>query len=263
MASALAIPRLLDYQDEAYARRYLERLRPVLAWPRLASIVARHLAVWMTYEDAIRVAQAKTRASRFARIRAESRAGQGEIEVTDYLKPDLDEIWGVLPRRLVASFARWAQRRWPHGRPTLGQHVCTTTITGFLRVWMLTWLRPLRPISWRAHEEHERMERWLGGVSATATRDESLACEIASLAQLVKGYGDVRRRLLGVFDVALATSLRAADADPSFAAALASRLRALVLEGPDGESRAEALATAARERLDAGDVAGARALLSA
>jgi indolepyruvate ferredoxin oxidoreductase, beta subunit len=259
----LAIPRLLDYQDEAYARRYLERLRPVLAWPRLASIVARHLAVWMTYEDAIRVAQAKTRASRFARIRAESRAGQGEIEVTDYLKPDLDEIWGVLPRRLVASFARWAQRRWPHGRPTLGQHVRTTTITGFLRVWMLTWLRPLRPISWRAHEEHGRMERWLGGVSAAATRDENLACEIASLAQLVKGYGDVRRRLLGVFDLALATSLRAADADPSFGAALASRLRALVLEGPDGESRAEALATAARERLDAGDVAGAGTLLSA
>jgi len=107
------------------------------------------------------------------------------------------------------------------------------------------------------------MERWLGGVSAMAMRDERLACEIASLAQLVKGYGDVRRRLLGVFDLALATSLRAADADRSFAAALASRLRALVLEGPDGESRAEALATAARERLDAGDMAGARALLSA
>jgi hypothetical protein len=36
-----------------------------------------------------------------------------------------------------------------------------------------------------------------------------------------------------------------------------------VLEGPDGESRAEALATALRARLDAGDLAGARALLAA
>ena len=54
------------------------------------------------------------------------------------------------PRRLVAPFARWALRRWPHGRPTLGQHARTTTVTGFLRVWMLTWLRPLRPVSWRA-----------------------------------------------------------------------------------------------------------------
>jgi indolepyruvate ferredoxin oxidoreductase beta subunit len=259
---SLAIPRLVDYQDETYARRYLERVRPFLGWPRLAPLVARHLAVWMTYEDAIRVAQAKTRASRFARIRAETRAGESEIEVTDYLKPDLDEIWGVLPHRLVAPFARWAQRRWPHGRPTLGQHVRTTTITGFLRVWWLTWLRPLRPLSWRAHEEHARMERWLAAVGAAAERDETLACEVARLAQLVKGYGDVRRRLLDIFDVALTLVLRGAEADAPFATALASRLRLLVLEGPDGESRAEALATALRERLEAHDMAGARALLS-
>ena len=259
---ALAIPRLVDYQDAAYARRYLDRLRPFVGRPRLAAVVARHLALWMTYEDAIRVAQAKTRASRFARIRAETRAGDAEIEVTDYLKPDLDEIWGVLPRRLVAPFARWAVRRWPHGRPTLGQHVRTTTVTGFLRVWMLTWLKPLRPISWRAHEEHGRMDRWLDGVRQAAARDESLACEVARLAQLVKGYGDVRRRLLAVFDAALAVSLRAGDADAGAATALATRLRALVLEGPDGESRAEALAAAVRGRLEAGDVAGARALLT-
>ncbi len=258
----LGIPRLIDYQDEAYARCYLERLRPLLDRPPVALLVARHLAVWMTYEDAIRVAQAKTRASRFARIRAETRAAEGEIQVIDYLKPDLDEIWGVLPYRLVAPFARWAQRRWPHGRPTLGQHVRTTTVAGFLRVRMLTWLRPLRPISWRAREEHERMERWLAGVRAAAGRDDALGCEVARLAQLVKGYGDVRRRLLGVFDAALATALRAAEADPAFAAALASRLRMLVLEGPEGEARAEALAAAVRARLEADDLPGARALVT-
>ncbi|HEX3178627.1 MAG TPA: indolepyruvate oxidoreductase subunit beta family protein [Methylomirabilota bacterium] len=256
-----AIPRLLDYQDAAYARRYLERLRPFLEQPAVAAVVARHLALWMTYEDAIRVAQAKTRASRFARIRAEARAGDAEIEVIDYLKPDLDEIWGVLPHRLVAPFARWAQRRWPHGRPTLGQHVRTTTVTGFLRVWLLTRLKPLRPVSWRAHEEHARMERWLLGVRRSCARDGELASEVARLAQLVKGYGDVRRRLVAVFDVALSVVLEAAAApgEPRFAASLAARLRTLVLEGPDGEARAEALARAVHERLAAGDVAGARA----
>jgi indolepyruvate ferredoxin oxidoreductase beta subunit len=259
----LAIPRLIDYQNEAYARRYLERLRPFSERPRVAALVARHLAVWMTYEDAIRVAQAKTRASRFARIRAEARAGDGEIVVTDYLKPDLDEIWGVLPYRLVAPFARWAQRRWPHGRPTLGQHVRTTTVTGFLRVWMLTWLRPLRPVSWRAHEEHDRMERWLSAVHTAAARSEPLACEVARLAQLVKGYGDVRRRLVGVFDAALTIVMQAAPADESLAAALASRLRTLVLEGPEGESRAESLAAEVGRRLEGSDLAGARGLLSA
>lgn len=56
------------------------------------------------------------------------------------------------------------------------------------------------------------MARWLDGVRRGAARDESLACEVARLAQLVKGYGDVRRRLVAVFDAALAVSLRAADA---------------------------------------------------
>jgi len=94
------------------------------------------------------------------------------IEVTDYLKPDLDEIWGILPHRLVAPFARWAERRWPHGRPTLGQHVRTTTVSGYLRVWLLARLRALRPVSWRAHVEHGRIDRWLAAVAGALARDE-------------------------------------------------------------------------------------------
>ena len=136
--------------------------------PALAEIVARQLAVWMTYEDAIRVADLKTRASRFERIRREARVKDGEVEVTDFLKPDLDEIYGVLPYRLVAPFARWAERRWPRGRPTVGQRVKTTTILGFLRLWLLARLRPLRPVSYRAQWEHERMERWLTAVRRCA-----------------------------------------------------------------------------------------------
>jgi indolepyruvate ferredoxin oxidoreductase beta subunit len=55
---AQAIARLVDYQDRRYAVRYLERLTPFARDPELARVVARHLAVWMTYEDAIRVATA-------------------------------------------------------------------------------------------------------------------------------------------------------------------------------------------------------------
>src|SRR5262249_39933873 len=150
-----ALPRLVDYQDVRYARRYLSRLRPFVEHEGVGAVVARHLATWMTYEDAIRVAQAKTRAARFERIRAEARAGDAVIEVTDYLKPDLDELWGILPHRLVAPFARWAYRRWPHGRPTLGQHVRTTTVIGYVRIWLLARLRVLRPVSWRARVEDE------------------------------------------------------------------------------------------------------------
>jgi indolepyruvate ferredoxin oxidoreductase, beta subunit len=245
-----AIARLIDYQDRSYAERYLERLRPFARGRdfELARIVARYLAVWMTYEDAVRVAQLKTRASRFERIRRDTGVGAGEIVVTDFLKPDLDEIYGVLPYRLVAPFARWAERRWPHGRPTLGQHVKTTTVSGFLRVWMLTWLRPLRPISFRAHEEHARIDRWLTALARCAAWDGALACEVARAAQLVKGYGDIRRRMAGHFDRLLEAVMRTAERDAAnggkFDASreLAAQYRALVLQGPESETAAAALA---------------------
>jgi indolepyruvate ferredoxin oxidoreductase beta subunit len=246
---SVALERLVDYQDRKYAQQYLERLRPIVdvGSPELGRIVARHLATWMTYEDAVRVAQLKTRAARFERIRKDKGVGRGEIVVTDFLKPDLDEIYGVLPYRLVAPFARWAERRWPHGRPTLGQHVKTTTVSGFLRVWMLTWLRPLRPISYRARDEQARIDRWLAAVARCARWDDALACEVARAAQLVKGYGDVRRRMTAHFDRLLEAVLRTAERESragSFEASrsLAGRYRTLVLQGPDSEAAAIALA---------------------
>jgi len=263
-----ALPRLIDYQNMRYARRYLARLHPFVERETVGAIVARHLATWMTYEDAIRVAQAKTRATRFARIRGEARAGDGTVvEVTDYLKPDLDEIWGILPHRLVAPFARWAQRRWPHGRPTLGQHVRTTTVTGYLRIWLLARLRVLRPMSWRARVEDERIDRWLAGVERALAWDEALAREIAHLARLVKGYGDVRRRLASLFDTGLALALQVGETETrrgrgaTIATALIERFRRDVLDGPDGELRAAALATTASARAAAGDTDGLRALV--
>lgn len=264
-----AVARLVDYQDRAYAERYLERLRPFTGGGgELARVVARSLAVWMTYEDAIRVAQYKTRWSRFERIRREKGAERGEIVVTDFLKPDLDEIWGVLPYRLVAPFARWAERRWPHGRPALAQHVKTTTVLGYLRVWLLTLLRPLRPISYRAREEQARIERWLAAVRRGAAWDGDLALEVARAAQLVKGYGDTRRRMAAHLDRLLAGVMRAAELEAAARAgfeasrALAARYRILVLQGPDTEPRAVSLAAEVLDRLGAADRRGALAALA-
>ena len=222
----------------------------------------------MTYEDAIRVAQLKTRPSRFERIRREKGAQRGEIVVTDFLKPDLDEIYGILPDRLVAPFARWAERRWPYGRPAFGQEVKTTTVLGYLRVWLLTLLRPLRPISYRARHEHARMDRWLAALARCAGWDKALALEVARGAQLVKGYGDVRRRMTAHFDRLLAGVMRAAEWEAAnrggFEASreLAARYRALVLQGPDAEARAAALADRVLARLAAADRSGALASLA-
>ncbi|MBI3635649.1 MAG: hypothetical protein HY216_05440, partial [Candidatus Rokubacteria bacterium] len=265
-----ALARLIDYQDEKYAALYLERLAPFVRpdiEPELPRLVARHLAVWMTYEDAIRVADLKTRAGRFERIRAEARVPGGEIVITDYLRPDLDEIYGILPYRLVARFARWAERRWPHGRPTLAQHVRTTTILGFLRLWLLARCRWLRPRSYRAQREHERMERWLRAMERSLGWDGALAIEIARAAQMVKGYGEVRRRMCGLFDTLLEAvlpmaALEALGRDGVLVATrLAARYRGLVLQGPSAEARARALTADVLARLERGDRAGALAAL--
>jgi indolepyruvate ferredoxin oxidoreductase, beta subunit len=253
-----ALVRLVDYQDERYAGRFLDRIGPFLtpgSDAELAGLVIKHLAVWMTYEDAIRVADLKTRAGRLARIRQTARAGDAEVIVTDYLKPDLDEIYGILPARLVGPFARWAERRWPHGRPTLGQHVKTTSVLGFLRLWLLARCRFLRPYSYRGWREHERMERWLGAIRQARELDVALARELARTGQFIKGYGEVRRRLSDLFDHLLARVLEAAAlearAGQGIAAAtrLAATYRGLVLQGPEQEPRAVALADEVVARL--------------
>jgi indolepyruvate ferredoxin oxidoreductase beta subunit len=198
-----AAARLIDYQDAGYAARFLGRVRFVRARDtetRLTERFARRLAVWMSYEDAIRVADLKTRRSRFERIRRDHGAANGQVlVVTDYLKPDLDEIYGILPAAIGGPIARWAERRWPDGRPTITQHVKTTAVLGYARVWALGRLRWLRPSSLRAQREFALIDRWQQAVIDAAALDYDLACEVADIATVVRGYGEVRRRLSGAF----------------------------------------------------------------
>src|SRR5256886_6328992 len=52
----------------------------------------------------------------------------------------------------------------------------------------------------RSRHEHARMDRWLAALARCAGWDKALALEVARGAQLVKGYGDVRRRMTAHFD---------------------------------------------------------------
>ena len=198
-----ATARLIDYQDVGYAERFLERVGRVRAGDsgtRLTERFARRLAVWMSYEDAIRVADLKTRRSRFERIRREHGADDGQVlRVTDYLKPDLDEIYGIFPASIGRPIARWCETRWPEGRPTLAQHVRTTSVLGYARVWALGRLRFLRPASLRAQREFALIDRWQQAVLDSLALDYDLACEVADMATVVRGYGEVRRRLSSAF----------------------------------------------------------------
>ena len=264
---AEALYRLIDYQDAAYARQYLEGLERVrqveervggAVSDRLTEIVARSLAVWMTYEDAIRVAQFKIRPERFARIAREAGASPDQaVTVTEYLKPDIEEILGVLPKALVGRLARWAGRRWPgEDKPTLGQTIESTSFPGFLRLWLVTRLRPLRPISVRFAHEHAGISEYLHAVERYAGLDLDLGCAVARLAQVVKGYGNVRRRTLRQFAQVLreiVAPLAEAEIHQRngfrVTREAAERARTLLLAQPDGLDPALAAVPPLLERL--------------
>jgi indolepyruvate ferredoxin oxidoreductase beta subunit len=240
----LADARLRDYQGDAYARLYRQRLEPFIEGDaKVAATVARHLATWMTYEDIIRVADLKTRRSRFERVRKEVGAKPGEpVVVIDFLKPGVEEFASVLPHFLGKRLVAWAERRGKLDAYNVGMHIRTSGLPGYLLVRSLAWLRPLRPASYRYREEQALIERWLGCVAAAAKRDAALAWEVAECARLIKGYGETHRRGKGNF-LAIADAL--IDNPPTASAAEQAqairKAREAALADPEGKALGSAL----------------------
>ena len=137
--AALGLSRVTEYQDAAYGRLYLDRLRRVRdaeqaatgrdasrtdgAGPGATREAARWLALWMAYDDIARVADLKSRASRHARVRREARAGDNDLlRFYDHFKPGLPEVADLLPAPLAARLqdaerARIAEGRGPWSFP--------------------------------------------------------------------------------------------------------------------------------------------------
>ena len=215
-----AVERLNDYQDIAYARDFLARLQRFRdverdhgdGSGRLLSEAARQLALGMAYEDTIRVADLKIRASRFARVREEAQVRDGQIlEIAEFFHPRVQEIADTLP----SGLGRWLLRTgWARGlleRLTRkGRVVKTTSLRGFLQLYALSKLKPFRRSSLRFAEEQAALARWLDLVADTAPSDYALAVQVARMRSLVKGYGDTHERGRVKFDklVALLPRLR-------------------------------------------------------
>ncbi|MCS6932149.1 MAG: indolepyruvate oxidoreductase subunit beta family protein [Acetobacteraceae bacterium] len=253
----IALPRLVHYQSAAYARRYLERLGPVLAADpapggvhRLSAEVARQLALWMCYEDVVRVAQLKSSAARFAELRAEVRAKEGEpVAVTEFLKPGIGEAADLLPPFLGRPLRAWAERTGRIGRWHLALRVRSTSITGFLALFLLARLRRWRPFSARFAEEQAAIAAWLARILAAARRgDHDLALEIAACARLLKGYGDTYRRGREGFALVMQHAVdpaRAAPAGDASAPGRVARAREAALADPEHKTLRATLASLA------------------
>jgi indolepyruvate ferredoxin oxidoreductase beta subunit len=247
------VRRLTAYQGAAYANLYLDRLAPIRdadqranADGRLVRETARHLALRMSYEDVIRVAQAKIDPARFARIAAEVAAKPGEpVKVFEFLKPGVEEFCSVLPPRLARRILAFAEQRPKLARFHWGMEVNTTSVSGYLRFRTLAALRRFRPRTYRYAEEQREIERWLGLIADAAPKSVELALEIAECARLIKGYGDTHQRGTGNYRLIEQQVIRPALAGhwplrQAVDAVASARTAALV--DPEGESLAKCLA---------------------
>ena len=244
---ALGHARVLDYQDTAYAELYADRLAKVLDAEHAADPAgaqgfavtreaARWLALWMAFDDIVRVAALKGRASRAQRVRQEVRATDEDIvKVYDHFKPGAPEFAALLPPALARRVTAWDRGRQARGREpwALPLKVGSHSVIGMASLRLLSSLKWLRRRGQRFAEEQALIERWLATV-VTGTREAwVLGREVALCGRLIKGYGSTNERgkhnLLHVIDeLAGRTTLPATKRAEAIAAA---REAALADEG--------------------------------
>ena len=202
------VDRLLDYQDRRYADLYVERVRRVLALEErldptraeghgLTRETARFLALWMAFDDVVRVADLKTRGTRYARIRAEVGArGDELVTVHDFFKPRVAEVAGALPAAWSRRVLAWDTARRRQGKAELAfpLKLRSDSRLGHLALRFVASLRRFRPASQRYANEQAVIERWLGAIDQVGTLGWAPAHALALCGRLIKGYGDTHAR---------------------------------------------------------------------
>ena len=205
---ALGLARTTEYQDAAYGQLYLERLQAVLASEQQADPagasgyattheVARWLALWMAFDDIVRVADLKSRASRWTRVVGEVKTTEGDLlRVYDHFKPGMPEFAALLPPRWAVRLQRWDRARVARGLLpwALPIKVGTHSVLGMLGLRLLAACRRIRPLGSRYATEQSLIEQWLDAVVEGLREDRALGHEIALCGRLIKGYGSTNER---------------------------------------------------------------------
>jgi indolepyruvate ferredoxin oxidoreductase beta subunit len=201
----------------------------------------------MSYEDVVRVAQAKIEPARIARIAKDELHADGEpFSVHDFLKPGIEELCQVLPNAVARPIMRLAGRKGWLGRVHFGMEINTTSVSGYLRFLLLARLKRLRPYGHRYPIEQAQIESWLALIFDAAKLSPAIALEVAECARLIKGYGDTHARGSANYRSIVERAIRpllAGHIPAERGADAVASARTAALVDPDGESLAKCLAT--------------------
>ena len=175
---ALGHARMLEYQDARLrASCTCSACSSVLDAERAADPQAQHgfattremarwLALWMAFDDIVRVADLKSRASRWQRVKGEVKAGDDDLlRVYDHFKPGAPEFAALLPTPLASRVlqlgpqARAARGKTPWALPLkIGTH----SVVGMLALRTLASLKWLRVRGSRYANEQAMIEQLAG-----------------------------------------------------------------------------------------------------
>lgn len=238
------LAKVVDYQDAAYGQDYLDilaRLHAVdmaLDGPAhgydFSINAAKYLANAMTYDDVIRVADLKTRATRRARIARDVGVKDGQIlHTTEFMHPRMEEVTGMLP----VALGRWLKSReglyaWLDRRVNKGRRVRTYSLRWFLALYILGGMKGMRRRSLRHAEEVAHRDRWLEAAIRHARANYALGVEVLQCRRLIKGYSDTHARGLSKFDRVMAAIETVRDRPD--AADWARRLRKAAIRDAEG-----------------------------
>jgi hypothetical protein len=188
-AASEAIHLLIDYQGPSYAHLYVDRLRRFIGKQgvddAMLTDIARLMALRMSYEDPIRIAQLK-----LIELAGRPAGSAGSVDVK---KLRLDELIGALPA-IVAEYVLdaldWVG--WTHKRFSI--RFSTASRLGIRRLKMEAGLRRWRLLSVRYARERVWVERWLHMIDRGLTKQPQAAPAIVQTAAMIEGSGEVYRQ---------------------------------------------------------------------
>jgi len=224
-----AIHLLIEYQGTKYAKLYVERLTRFVGKRGVDDAmlldIARLMAMRMSYEDAIRIAQLKL---------MELEVYPDTSRADDVRRLRFDELVEALPAVVAEPVLDVLGRLgWVHKRVSI--HFSTASRFSIRRLKIEASLKRWRRYSIRYSKERLWVERWLHMIDRALAKQPQAARVIVDTATMVQGYGDAYRYGLAdwhaIIDGLAKPTFDGALALPDLAGAIA-QARAAALPDP-------------------------------